>query len=44
MDSNAKFSLDDNDLGDTVANDIFTGKMDFGDGKSEYDLTGEEFG
>ena len=41
-----KFLLDDEDLGDTVANDIFEGKLNFGgsEDKLEYDLTGEEYG
>ena len=37
--------LDDEDLGDSVANDIFEGRfnLNFGD-KTEYDITGEEYG
>ena len=41
-----KFLLDDEDLGDSVANDIFEGRftnLNLGE-KKEYDLTGEEYG
>lgn len=41
-----KFLLDDEDLGDSVANDIFEGRftnLNMGD-KKEYDITGEEYG
>ena len=46
MQGAGKFLLDDEDLGDTVANDIFEGRftsLNFGD-KTEYDITGEEYG
>jgi len=42
--SATKFLLDDEDLGETVANDIFDQKLNFGGDKLDYDITGEEYG
>jgi len=36
--------LDDNDLGDAAANDIFKGHLDPFADKTEYEITGEEYG